>query len=152
MLGRLSKEQAANGSVLLLGTQARARPIFRGEMFMAYDTEGHELQRLFANWGKLSERAKSAILILAEVRPPAGPGPFRKIVKPRKGESPGWLIIALNILRDSSGQLSDREIAERLAVSHSTLSRSPEYQRAKQAYFQEVRRVVRRGPRRKRVR
>jgi hypothetical protein len=119
---------------------------------MAYDSEGHELQRLFANWGKLSERAKSIILIAAEVRQPSGPGPFRKILKPRKGESPAWLITALTILRDSSGQLSDREIAERLGVSHSTLSRSPEYQRAKQAFFQEVRRVVRRGPRRKRVR
>jgi len=89
---------------------------------MRYDSEGHELQRLFANWPKLSERAKSLILVLAEVRAAPGPGPRRKIKRPEKGETPEWLLVALNILKDSQGQLSDREIAERLDVSHQTVN------------------------------
>jgi hypothetical protein len=113
---------------------------------MPADTEGHELQRLFANWGKLSPRVKSAILVLAEVRPPTGPGQFRKIVRPKRGESPAWLITALNLLKDSTGRMSDRKIAQRLNVSHTTLSRCPEYQHAKKTYFQDVRRTARQSP------
>jgi hypothetical protein len=116
---------------------------------MAYDTEGHELQRLFANWGKLSERAKSIILIAAEVRPPSGPGQFRKIRRVRKGESPGWLPTALNILKDAQGYITDRQMAVMVGVSASTISRNATYQNAVKTYGEPLRKVVRRGPKRK---
>ena len=60
---------------------------------------------------------------------------------------PDWLLTALNLLRDGNGYLSDREMAKRVGVAPSTLSRHPVYQRAKRTYLQPIRRVVRRAQR-----
>ena len=56
-----------------------------------------------------------------------------------------WLPVALNIPKDSTGQLSDREISKRVGVANSTLFRNKTYMREKFAYFQEIRQIVRIG-------
>ena len=108
--------------------------------------EWGELARV---WTKLPPRVRDGILVLAGIRnvqQEAGGQPRQRT---RPGETPGWLVLALNVLRDSEGYLSDREIAERAGVAPSTLSRHEGYQRAKRTYMQSVRTVVRKGPRRR---
>jgi hypothetical protein len=112
---------------------------------MPYDTEGHELQRLFANWRKLSPRVRSAILVLAEVRPPSEPVQFRKIRRRRSGEAPGWLVTALTILKDSQGRITDREMAVRVGTSTTALCRNEVYQRARRTYHTQPRKIVGNG-------
>ena len=113
---------------------------------MEYESEGRELERLFIAWRKLPEKTKGAILVLAGVRETPGPGP-QTLRHVKKGETPDWLVTALNWLKDSRGYVSDRELARRLRVSPSTLSRHAGYQRAKRTYLQPTRRVVRRAQR-----
>ena len=115
---------------------------------MEYESEGRELERLFIAWPKLPEKTKGAILVLAGVRETPGPGP-RTLRRVKKGETPDWLVTALNLLKDSRGYVPDREIARRLRVAPSTLSRHAGYQEAKRVYLQELRRVVRRSGRRR---
>lgn len=109
---------------------------------MGIDNEGHELMRLFANWRRLPDRAKAAILVLAEVREAPGAGPQRKIKRRRSGESPVWLITALTILKDTEGRITDRAMAKRLDVSTSSISRCEAYQHAKKTYFKPSRKLV----------
>ena len=110
---------------------------------MEYESEGREVERLFIAWPKLPKLTKAAILVLAGVRDAPGPGPrttYRRVIK---GETPEWMAVALNLLKDSKGYMSDREIARRVGVSHTLLVRHPGYRRAKRTYVQGLRRVVR---------
>ena len=88
-------------------------------------------------------RERDTILVLAGVialpRDPHGSH------RTPHGATPDWLPVALNILKDSTGQLSDREISERIGVAHSTLVRNTAYMHAKHVYFQEIRNIVRVG-------
>ena len=113
---------------------------------MDYESEGRELQRLFIAWRKLPEKTKAVILVLAGVRETPGPGPKTVYRPAQKGATPEWVAVALNLLKDSEGCMSDREIARRVGVSHTILGRQPVYQRAKRTYLQPIRRVVRPGP------
>jgi hypothetical protein len=109
---------------------------------MAFESAGRELERLFIAWPKLPEKSKAAILVLAGVRDVPGPGPRTTYRRVLKGETPDWLAVALNLLKDSKGYMSDREIARRVGVSHTLLCRHPDYQRAKRVFVQPVRKVV----------
>ena len=109
---------------------------------MEYESEGRELERLFIAWPKLSETTKAAILVLAGVRDAPGPGRRTTYRRVQKGETPEWVAVALNLLKDSKGYMSDRKIANRVGVSHTLLGRHPVYQRAKRVYVQPVRKVV----------
>jgi hypothetical protein len=79
------------------------------------------------------------------VREVPGPGPKTTYHRVVKGEMPSWLPVALNLLKDSKRHLSDREIAKRVGVATSTLSRNPAYRRAKRTFAQSLRAVVRGG-------
>lgn len=99
---------------------------------MDYDLDGtgEELQQLNAVWGKLRRRTREGILVLAGVRHL----PRKKILatwKKKRGETPDWLVSALNLLKDSQGYMTDREIARRLGIANSTLVRSPAYKHAR---------------------
>jgi hypothetical protein len=112
--------------------------------FHYYEDEFVELREIALRWKDLSRRTKDGILVLAGVENlPKEKG--RLHPRARRGESPLWLPAALNILRDSEGQLTDTEIAQRVGVSQSTLSRSTHFRRAKAAYFQQTRKVVRKS-------
>ncbi|MCY3022472.1 MAG: hypothetical protein NTW87_26120 [Planctomycetota bacterium] len=109
---------------------------------MEYESEGRELERLFIAWPKLPERTRAAILVLAGVREVPGPGRRSTYRRVLKGATPEWMAVALNLLKDSKGYMSDREIAKRVGVSHTTLCRQPLYQWARRIYVQPVRKVV----------
>lgn len=104
-----------------------------------------ELMQLVEGWEKLPVRIRGTILVLAGIRDSVDRRGVVKRERTKKGETPGWLVLALNILRDSGRYLSDREIARRVGVSQSQLSRSRRYQHARETYLQPVRKVVRRG-------
>jgi hypothetical protein len=110
---------------------------------MEYESAGRELEWLFIAWPKVPDRTKAAILVLAGVREVPGPGRRTVYRRVRKGETPDWLPLVLNLLKDSQGYMSDREIARRAGVSHTTLCRHPVYKWAKRVYAQQVRKVVR---------
>ena len=108
-----------------------------------YDDEDEQLNELNKVWPKLSRRQRDIILLAAGLI--AIPHKRRPLRPTARGETPHWLALALNILKDSTGQLSDREIAERIGVAHSTLVRNTAYMHAKHVYFQEIRNIVRVG-------
>jgi hypothetical protein len=110
---------------------------------MEYESAGRELERLFIAWPKLPEKTKGAILVLAGVREVPGPGRRTVYRRVLKGQTPDWLAVALNLLKDSKGHISDREIAKRVGVATSTLTRNAVYRRAKRTYAQKLRAVVR---------
>ena len=116
----------------------------------SYQRRGKELEALAKVWEKITPRARAIILITAGVWD--APSPYA--TKPRhrrakKGEMPPWLLPALNLLKDSDGQISDREIAQRIGVANSTLIRNQTYMRARQTNRQvsKPRKVVTRDPR-----
>jgi hypothetical protein len=109
---------------------------------MKYESAGRELERLFIAWPKLNEVTKAAILVLAGVRQPPGPGRKSTYRRVRKGDTPEWMAVALNLLKDSNGYLPDREIARRLGVSHTLLVRHPMYKHARRVFLEPVRKVV----------
>ena len=108
-----------------------------------YDDEDEQLNELNKVWPKLSRRQRDIILLAAGLI--AIPHKRRPLRPTPRGETPHWLALALNILKDSTGQLSDREIARRIGVSDSTLCRNETYRHAKHVYFQKTRRIVRVG-------
>jgi hypothetical protein len=74
-------------------------------------------------------------LILTRVRPVPNGNSNATVWHSKPGADPEWLAMALNILKDSSGYLTDREIAKRVGVSPSTLCNQA-YKNAKQTYLQ----------------
>ncbi|HEY3322179.1 MAG TPA: hypothetical protein VGP72_17075 [Planctomycetota bacterium] len=108
-----------------------------------------ELARLNEVWEKLPKRVRAAVLVLAGVREaPAGEARRERHKRARKGEPPDWLALALNLLRDGGVYMTNREIARRVGVSHALLTRNEVFRRARRTYFEPVRKVVRRGPKR----
>jgi len=93
-----------------------------------------EIDRLVRVWPRLSPRVRAAILVLAGIRefPPADKR--RPHVVTRRGETPAWLLPAMNLLKDTNGNLPDREIARRMGIAHSTLLRNQAYLRAREAF------------------
>src|SRR5437762_8442343 len=101
-----------------------------------------ELRRLNENWESLPQLSKDLILIIGRVRKISHASVNGKVrleetawLK-KRGKNPQWLSMALNILKDSKGYLSDREIARRVGVSHSTLCRNEIYRNARKTYVQ----------------
>jgi hypothetical protein len=95
-----------------------------------------ELELLSEVWPKLSPQMRAGILVMAGVLPvPEQNTERRKFPLTKRGETPSWLLPALNILKDSNGRLSDREIARRLGISSSTMTRNQTYLRAREAYY-----------------
>ena len=105
--------------------------------------EIEQVRKLLNVWPKLSRRERDGILVLAGVitlpRDPHGSH------RTPRGATPEWLPVALNLLKDSTGQLSDREISKRLCISHSTLVRNEIYRNARDVFLQETRKIVRVG-------
>jgi hypothetical protein len=98
-----------------------------------YQRRAQELEALTKVWETLSPRARAVILITAGVcDAPHLYAPKADHRRAKKGELPPWLMPAMNLLKDSDGQLSDRDIAQRIGVSHSTLIRNETYMRARQ--------------------
>lgn len=54
--------------------------------------------------------------------------------KSKPGQTPQWFPLALTILNDSNGGISDAEIARRCGVSPSLLSKRPEWKQARQLF------------------
>ncbi|HYG76383.1 MAG TPA: HTH domain-containing protein [Planctomycetota bacterium] len=104
-----------------------------------------ELERVIEAWEKLTPRVRDAILVLAGVVKVVPYGTLPHSKRTVRGETPSWLLNALTMLKDSKGYLSDREIAKRLGVSSSTLSRNSEYRHARKTYLQPIKTVVRKG-------
>ncbi len=101
-----------------------------------------ELRRLNENWDSLPQLSRDLILILGRVRKISHSSVKGKVrleeaawLK-KRGKNPQWLSMALNIVKDSKGFLSDREIARRVGVSHSTLCRNETYRNARKTYVQ----------------
>ena len=111
--------------------------------FAMNQDEIEQVRKLLKVWPKLSRRERDGILVLAGVitlpRDPHGSH------RTPRGATPEWLPVALNILKDSTGQLSDREISKKLGISNSSLSRNETYRRAKRTYATETRKIVRVG-------
>jgi len=94
--------------------------------------EIEQVRKLLKVWPKLSRRERDGILVLAGVI--ALPRDRHGSHRTPHGATPDWLPVALNILKDSTGQLSDREISKKLGISNSSLSRNETYRRAKRTY------------------
>src|SRR4051812_44402698 len=93
-----------------------------------------EFEQLRRVWPSLSPRWRAAILVLAGIRKAPEPTPERRqYSRTAKGDTPAWLLPALNLLKDTGGNLPDREIARRMGISHTLLSRNQTYQNAKKA-------------------
>ena len=103
-----------------------------------------DLQRLNENWRTLPRRIQEVILILGRVRP-VPRSRIRVAQRHKPGEMAEYLITALNILKESTRYLSDREIARRVGVSASTLSRNETYVKAKRAHMQPFLTIGKRG-------
>ena len=105
-----------------------------------------ELRRLNEKWQTLPRHVQQGILILARVRPVPSATPLaERRPQAAPGETPEWLLMALNILKDSKGFLSDREISRRVGINHSTLCRNEAYKNAKRTYLQPFATPGRRG-------
>ena len=115
-----------------------------------YQRREKELEELSKVWEGLSPWTRAVILITAGVW--KAPNPYAvklRFQRAKKGETPVWLLPAMNLLRDTGGQMPDREIARRVGVSHSTLTRNETYMRARQTnqHVAKPRKVVTRDPR-----
>jgi hypothetical protein len=100
-----------------------------------YQRREKELDALAKVWDRLSARKRAIVMITAGVWDAPNPyGPKPRQQRPKKGETPAHLLPALNLLKESAGQLSDREIARRVGVANSTLVRNETYMRARQSY------------------
>lgn len=96
------------------------------------DLEFEELER---RWDKLTPRERAAILVIAGIWDGiATTYTWTKGKRARKKESPVWLATALNILRDGGMAISNREIARRVGVSHSTLMRNETFRNARKTF------------------
>ena len=119
------------------------------QLIPSYQRRQKEVEALAKVWPRLAARKRAIILITAGVW--ETPNPYERAAhrQAKKGETPAWLIPALNLLRDSGGQLSDREIARRVGVSHSTLVRNKTYMRARESmpFVPRPRKVVTVDPR-----
>lgn len=106
-----------------------------------------ELRRLNEKWDMLPKHVQEAVLILTRVRPvpSANSNGHANVWHSKPGQDPEWLAMALNILKDSKGYLTDTEIAKRIGVHRSTLCRSETYRNAKQTYLQPFLTSGRRG-------
>lgn len=116
----------------------------------SYQRREKELEALAKVWERLTPRARAIILITAGVWDAPSPyAPKPRHPRAKKGEMPPWLLPAMNLLKDADGQLSDRQIARRIGVAHSTLIRNETYMRARQTSRQvsKPRKVVTRDPR-----
>ncbi|HYG75233.1 MAG TPA: hypothetical protein VEK08_09550 [Planctomycetota bacterium] len=104
-----------------------------------------DLQRLNEKWHTLPRHIQEVILMLARVRkiPRTRTKADTWPQKPR--ETPEWLLTAITILKDSKGYITDREIAKRVGVSPSTLSRNEAYGKAKRTYLQPYQTIGRSG-------
>ena len=103
------------------------------------------VKRLCENWDSLPGYIQDAILILGRVRRISAGDTAEIVWRRRKGENPEWLLAALNILKDSSRYLTDREIAGKVGVNRSTLCRNEAYRNAKRTYLQPFLTIGRRG-------
>jgi hypothetical protein len=115
-----------------------------------YQQREKELEALAKVWERITPRARAIILITAGVWD--APRPYARKTRSkrtRKGETPPWLLPAINLLRDTGGQLSDREIARRIGVAHSSLVRNETYLRAREGDLKvaKPKKVVTRDPR-----
>lgn len=116
----------------------------------SYQRREKELEALAKVWERLSPRVRAIILITAGVW--KAPNPYEltpRNQRTKKGEMPPWLLPAMNLLKDSGGQLSDREVARRVGVAHSSLVRNETYMRARQSSLKvpKPKKVVTRDPR-----
>lgn len=125
------------------------RNVRRFERFakaLAKTARADEWQALARAWPKLSRRVQDAMLVLAGVaKLPIAPGSRRP--RSRKGETPNWFQEALTILKETEGQITNKDIAVRLGLSPSALSHSEHFRRARETFPQ---RMYHGGPRRKR--
>ena len=108
------------------------------------------LRSLFENWDSLPKLNQDLILILGRVNriTHAAKGKVRVEATGRRhkrGAEPEWLVMALTILKDSKGYLSDSEIARRVGVHRSTLCRNETYRNARRTYMQPFATIGRRG-------
>ena len=102
-----------------------------------------ELHQFLKAWPKMARRTQEAILVLAGVmkaRHAEQSWDMRPRAKP--GEVPNWYLLALNLLKDTDGFCSDREIARRLGIANSTLVRHPGYRQARATYIEKARKLV----------
>jgi hypothetical protein len=101
----------------------------------SYQRREKELEAVAKVWERLSARERAIILVTAGVWDAPNPyGPKSQPRRSKKGETPAYLLPAMNLLKESDGQLTDREIARRVGVANSTLVRNETYMRARQAY------------------
>lgn len=112
---------------------------------MDYDRRSlrEDLERLIAVWPELPRRTREGILMLAGLRKLPNVKNLASSWRRSRGDTPDWMVSALNLLKDSKGYMTDREIARRLGVANSTLVRSPAYQHARKTYLQEIKKIVR---------
>jgi hypothetical protein len=110
-----------------------------------------DLRRLIKNWDSLPLHVQDGILILGRVRrisrvkKKGYVGTEAATQRQKKGAPPEWLPMALNLLKDSTGYLTDREISLRIGVHPSTLCRNEAYISAKRTYLQPFATIGRRG-------
>ena len=95
-----------------------------------------ELRRLNENWDSLPRLSQEVILLLGRVKPIPGGDTKGLAWRQKSGKDPQWLVMALTILKDSKGFLTDSEIARRVGVHRATLCRNETYQNARRAYVQ----------------
>ena len=112
---------------------------------MDYDLRNlrEDLERLVAVWPDLPRRTREGILMLAGLRKLPNVKNLASGWRRRRGDTPDWMVNALNLLKDSKGYMTDREIARRLGVANSTLVRSRAYQHARKTYLQDLKKIVR---------
>ena len=101
----------------------------------SYQRREKELEAVKKVWDRVSARKRAIVLIELGVWDAPNPyAPKPRQQRSKKGETPSFLLPAMNLLKESDGQLSDRQIADRVGVANSTLVRNETYMRARQAY------------------